>query len=121
MIPFLLLLAFVVPFAWFLAEFQNRRWLRILLGISSLFGIFFIGALLDAVRGLNANTYYSTANEELIKATRVALESGKVDEVIVELKRLDNAHEPTYERPHYQELVSAYAQKLAGKQSNVGD
>lgn len=115
MIPFLLLLAIVAPLFWFLVEFQNRRWLRLLLGIGATIGMFFIGSLLDFVRGLDDNTYYSTAHEELIKATRNALEAGKVKEVVAELERLDNELDPTYEwRQNYQQLITAYTKKLAG-------
>jgi hypothetical protein len=118
----ILILAVLAPFAWLASEFQSRVWLRIVFGIAALVGVYFIGSLLDAVRGFGSNTYFSSANQQLIQATIKGLDRGQADDVLRELRAFDQSYEPTYEnRAGYQEKVEAYSQKLEGLRSNAGD
>ena len=69
MAPLLLLIAVVLPFAWFASEFQSRRWLRLTLGVGALIGVFCISMLFEIMNRIDANSYFSLANCELIDAT----------------------------------------------------
>lgn len=122
--PLLLLLVFSIlaPFAWLASEFQSRIWLRVAFGVAALIGAFCIGSLLDTLRRFDSNTYFSTANQQLIQSTIKGLERGHAEEVLEELQSFDHSYEPTYEnRADYHEKVEAYSQKLEGLPSNVGD
>ncbi len=113
MAALLLILAVMAPMAWFVSEFQTRTWLRIALGIAALFGAFFGGAIWDVVNNFDSNSYFGSANEEFIGATLLALEQGRTDEVLGELRKFRQTYTPTYEnRARYKELVEAYSSKL---------
>jgi hypothetical protein len=118
----ILILAVLAPFAWLASEFQSRVWLRIVFGVTALVGAYCIGSLVDTLRRFDSNTYFSTANQQLIQTTIKSLDRGQADDVLRELRAFDQSYEPTYEnRAEYQEKVEAYTQKLEGLRSNVGD
>jgi hypothetical protein len=98
---------------WVASEFQGRRWLRLLLGISTLMLVG--GAFLAASIGerFNYNSWYGEASGKLIAATVAGIEEGRTDEVLAELKRLRGQFQPTYEnRASYDRLVEEYADRL---------
>jgi hypothetical protein len=118
MAPFFLLLVAAVAVAWVVSEFQDRRWLRLLLGLCTL--VLVVGGVGVAVtigERLNTNAWYGGASGELIDATVAALEKGRTEEVLAELKRLREQFQPTYEnRARYDRLVKEYVARLeAGK------
>jgi hypothetical protein len=104
--------------AWAASEFQGRRWLRLLLGISTLL-LVGGGSFLAASIGerFNYNAWYGEASGKLIDATVAGIEDGRGDEVVAELKRLRGQFQPTYEnRAVYDRLVEEYADRMtAGK------
>lgn len=122
MAPLLLLVAIVLPFAWIASEFQSRRWLRLTLGIGSLVGVFCISMLFEIMNRIDANSYFSVANCELMDATIEGLSHGQGDAIIDELKSFRKDYEPTYEnRGDYQRKVAAYSQELKDQRSNELD
>ena len=122
MAPLLLLIAIVLPFAWFASEFQSRRWLRLTLGISALIGVFCISMLFEIMNRIDANSYFSLANCELIDATIQGLSHEQSETILKQLKSFRKDYEPTYEnRGNYHQKVAAYAQELKDQRSNELD
>jgi hypothetical protein len=110
----ILLLMAALVVGWFASEFQDRRWLRLLLGGSALMlvgGGTFLATFL--VEHFNANASYDLASGDLIDATVLGVEEGRTDEVLAELKRLRGRFHPTYEnRAGYDRLVEEYVARL---------
>jgi hypothetical protein len=109
-----LLLAVAIPIAWFASEFQQRRWLRLLLGCTSLV-LIGGGAVVGVTIGerFNSNAWYGGASGDLIDATVEALQEGRTDQVVAELKRLRGRFQPTYEnRARYDHLVEEYVEQV---------
>ena len=122
MAPLLLLIAVILPFAWFASEFQSRRWLRLTLGVGALIGVFCISMLFEIMNRIDANSYFSLANCELIDATIQGLSHEQSETILKELKSFRKDYEPTYEnRGNYHQKVAAYAQELKDQRSNELD
>ncbi len=95
-----ILLAIVVvatPIAWFLSEFQNRRWLRLILGSTAVLLSFGVAFLAGSLQMFNANAWFGAASETLINTTITELEAGNQDRVLKSLKSLQQKFSPTYE------------------------
>ncbi|MDR3619357.1 MAG: hypothetical protein P4L85_08400 [Paludisphaera borealis] len=103
---FIALLALGVPVVWFASEFQERRWLRLLLGSISIILSIFVAVVVGSAERFNSNAWFSTASKSLMNATVEELEAGNNDRVIRALKRLQEKYHPTYEnRARYDVLV----------------
>jgi hypothetical protein len=64
---------------------------------------------------LNYNMWYSCAASQLVESVVTELEEKRVDEVVVELKRLDDEFNPTYEHlGRWDELVEETVARLTG-------
>ena len=108
-----LILLVVLPVAWLASEFQSRRWLRILLGISSLSLSFFVAWVVGMLSNLQYNADYGHSSAQLIDTVIANLDSDHTDQLLLELKSLRNAFHPTYEnRANYNELVADFVQRL---------
>src|SRR5258708_5784360 len=107
--PFgVLILVFVigVPIAWFVAEFQGRRWLRLTLGSFAILLSFGVAALVGWTERFNSNAWFSVASKSLVDATIAELEAGNREGVLRSLKTLQAKYSPTYEnRARYDVLI----------------
>jgi hypothetical protein len=109
MTPFGLLigvLVICVPIAWFVAEFQDRRWLRLILGSFAILLSFGVAALVGWAERFISNAWFSEASKNLVDATIAELEAGNREGVIRSLKSLQKTYSPTYEnRARYDVLI----------------
>lgn len=94
---FLLLLILLTPIAWFASEFQERRWLRLLLGSAAILLSFAVAFLAGSLQMLKANAWFGSASQKLVDSTITELEAGNTDRVLSSLKRLQQQYSPTYE------------------------
>jgi len=102
----ILLLVIVMPLAWFASEFQNRRWVRLVLGSVAILLSFGVASLVGTLERLNANSWFGEATKNLVDETIEQLEAGNQDQVLSALRRLQANYSPTYEnRARYDELV----------------
>ena len=114
--PLLVLLAIILPTAWFASEFQDKRWLRIVFGVAALSMSFLLAYGVGSLEHLNANSWYGGASKNLIDTNLDELEEGNTQQVIQELKRLQGQFHPTYEhRARYDELIEQYMSRLDHK------
>src|SRR4051812_42704454 len=110
---FVLILTIVMPIAWFASEFQDRRWLRLMLGTAAVLLSFGVAFLVGSLQRLNYNAWYGGATKGLIDTTISQLEAGHMDRVLLSLKDLQSKYEPTYEnRAHYDTLVTATVEDM---------
>ncbi len=111
-----LVLVFVIacPVAWLLTEFQERRWLRILVGIAAIACCFGVAALVGALQMFNANVWYSNATKELVDTTIAELEAGNQASVLASLKDLQQQFVPGYEsrRAEYNDLIGTAVKRM---------
>lgn len=113
MLPVILILVIALPVAWCCSEFQNRVWIRILLGVLSLTMSFGVAFAVGSFERFNSNAWYGSASGDLITATVMKLEEGETEEVIEELKALRSRFHPTYEsRANYHEHVRDYTEAI---------
>lgn len=107
--PLGLLLAMLligVPIAWFVSEFQGRRWLRLILGSFAILLSFGVAALVGWAERFNSNAWFGVASKDLIDTTISELEAGNREGVLRSLKTLQLDYSPTYEnRARYDVLV----------------
>ena len=114
----ILLLVIVTPIAWFASEFQDRRWLRMVLGSAAILlcvGVAFLSGTLEM---FNANAWFGAASKALVDTTIEQLEAGNQDQVLAVLKKLQAKYSPTYEnRARYDELTeeAVVDMRLKGK------
>ena len=107
------ILAIGLPIAWFVSEFQNRRWVSLLLGVAALSTSFLVAYSAGSLQHLTANAWYGGASKNLIDTTLEELEKGNTEKVIDELKVLQKDFQPTYEnRARYDKLIEAYMSRL---------
>jgi hypothetical protein len=103
-----LLIVVALPFAWFAAEFGERRSLRIGLGIAAIVSTMGVAYVLGELSRWNYDAWYGAASKSLVDTTVQEIEDGNVDRVVSVLRRLNLDYRPTYEnRTHYDELVEA--------------
>lgn len=110
----LFLLVVFLPCCWLLSEFQNRRWVRILLGVASLSLSFFIATVIGFLQQLNYNSSYGFASAKLLDSTISELEANRADRLLPALRTLRKEFQPTYEnRAQYDQLIDKFADQLA--------
>ena len=116
-----LLLVIAVPLAWLASEFQDRRWLRVILGSLGILQCVGVAFLVGSLDRFNSNAWFGGASKKLIDTTIAELERGNNDRVLQSLKKLQQKYSPTYEnRARYDHLVEetvAEMQSSAGKGS----
>ncbi len=116
---FILSLVLMLPLAWFASEFQPRRWVRLLVGSGAILACFGVAYIVGFTERFNYNAWYGGASQELIKTTISEIEKGHTDKLLVELKRLDQQFQPTYEnRAHYDQLVSEFVARTKADRPN---
>lgn len=105
----------ICPLLWLISEFQSRVWLRILLGVGGMVGVFVVTSLLTMSERFETNSYFSFTSKELIESTIAGLKNGESERVLNGLEALNESYAPTYEnKANYQELVRNYSKRLEG-------
>ena len=113
MLPIILFLTIAFPVAWFLSEFQDQKWLRIVLGCGAIAMSFLVAAGVGMLQQLNYNTWYGDASQQLIETTLAELKADNKTCVIDNLTWLNGSFHPSYEnRENYDELISAYVNRF---------
>lgn len=113
-----LILIIAVPLAWLASEFQQRVWLRVLLGSLAIAMSFAVAWLAGSLERLNSNAWYGFASKKLIESTLAELEQGDTSRLAAELKRLNEQFQPTYEnRARYDQLVDEFAARLGKREA----
>lgn len=102
-----------MPIAWFASEFQSRRWLRLVLGTTSILLCFGVAALVGALRMFEANAWFGMASKSLVDTTVSELEAGHQVRVLKSFKDLQEKYAPTYEhRARYDVLVEEAVKEM---------
>lgn len=113
MVAMMLLLVVALPVAWFLSEFQSRRWLRIVLGVTAILMSFGVAAMVGWMERFSANAWYGQASKQLVESVLLEVEQDNIQGLARELKWLADRFQPTYEnRAHYAELVEEFAKNV---------
>ena len=108
-----LVLAVALPILWLISEFGSSRPLRILLGVLALLMSFGVAFVVGSLKRLNYNAWYGTASKKLIDSTVIEIESGSIEQLLSELKRVQVQFHPTYEnRAQYDELITEFVMRL---------
>lgn len=106
------LVAFI-PVCWLVSEFQDRQWLRIVLGIAALSMSFLVAYGVGALTRLNYNANYGAASAELIETVIENLEGNNEAALLRELKQLRKRYRPTYENTaNYDGLIRDFAERM---------
>ena len=105
--PFgLLVLVVGVPIAWFVAQFEGRRSLRLSPGSFAILLSFGVAALVGWTERFNSNAWFGVASKSLVDATIAELRAGNREGVLRSLKTLQAKYFPTYEnRARYDVLI----------------
>lgn len=108
-----LVLIIAMPVAWFLSEFQSRKWLRLLLGCLAITVSYGVAYLVGSLQIFSDNAWFSTATARLLETTISEIEGGKSDKVVLELKHLRDQYHPTYEnKGRYDVLVDEAVNRM---------
>jgi uncharacterized membrane protein YcjF (UPF0283 family) len=108
-----LLSVVITPITWFVSEFQERRWLRLVLGTSAILLCFGVAFLVGSLERFNSNAWFGLASKELIDTTITELEAGHNDRVLQSLKGLQGQYAPTYEnRARYDHLIEQAVKQM---------
>jgi hypothetical protein len=114
----LILLAIVFWMAWLVSEYQQRRWLRITMGLCCIASFLMIAIAVGLLQQLNYNAWYGVASAELIDTTVKQIEAGHSAALLTNLRQLREEFRPTYEnRAHYDELVKRFVNRASHEQS----
>jgi hypothetical protein len=110
---FVLVLVVMTPIAWFASEYQDRRWLRLVLGSAAILLGFGVAFVVGSLERFNSNAWFGSATKELIDVTVHELEAGDKERVLRSLKHLQKQYVPTYEhRARYDHLVQETVAKM---------
>ncbi len=102
-------LAIGLPIAWFVSEYQQRRWLRIVLGILSLTMSVFLAFAFNVMQRFQYNSDYGFASAKLMDTTIAELEANRTEKLLPALRDLRSRFYPTYEnRAYYDQLVDEF-------------
>lgn len=102
-----------IPIAWFASEFQERRWLRLSLGLAAIALSFGVAYVVGSLERLNSNAWFGSASKSLVDTTVTQLEAGKVDRVLQAFKAFQETYAPTYEnRARFDKLVEEAVAKM---------
>jgi hypothetical protein len=110
---FILVFTVVIPIAWIISEFHDRRWLRLTLGVSSILLSIGVAVVIGSFERFNSNAWFGNASKRLINTTISEIEAGHEERVLRSLKRLQLKYEPTYEnRAQYDQLVDETVKEM---------
>lgn len=113
---FIVVFVVAIPIAWLGSEFQERRWIRILLGSVAISLSFGVASVVGSLERFNSNAWFGEATQNLIDTTVVELEAGNNDLVLRPLKNLQKKYEPTYEnRALYDHLVEQAVKEMKSR------
>lgn len=113
----ILCLVVALPLCWLASEFQERQWLRILLGVAAIGMSYFVAVGVGTLTQLNYNANYGAASAQLIETVIADIERGNEATLLPELKRLREQYQPTYENTaDYDELVQDFVNRLKAGQ-----
>jgi hypothetical protein len=113
MLPLILVLTITLPIVWLAAEFQERRWVRIVAGIAAISTSLLVATGIGSLEHLSANAWYGEASKNLIDTTIDELERGETERLLEELKLLQSQFQPTYEnRARYDQLIKEFMSRL---------
>ena len=100
------LLVIALPVAWFISEFQVRRWLRLVLGTLAIASTSGVAVFVGMAERFNDNAWFGNASKALVETTIAELEAGNRDGVLRALRSFQQEYAPTYEnRARYDVLV----------------
>jgi hypothetical protein len=117
MLVAILCLVILLPMCWLASEFQDRQWLRILLGVAALGMSFLVAYIVGALTELNYNANYGAASAKLIETVIVNLERGNEAALLPELEQLQKQYHPTYENTaNYDQLVQDFVDRMKAQQ-----
>lgn len=106
-------LVIALPIVWLFSEYQDRRWLRIVAGIAALSMSLLVAMGIGSLEHLNANAWYGGASKNLIDTTIEEIEHGRTEQLLKELKVLQEQFQPTYEnRARYDHLIEEFMSRL---------
>ena len=109
-------LTLVLPVAWLLSEFQDRRKIRIATGVAALAVSYLVAAAIGSLQFFNANAWYGGASKDLIDTTIEQIEHGDTERLLQELKSLQSQYHPTYEnRARYDKLIADFVNSFERK------
>lgn len=109
-----LVLALLLPIAWFISEFQEKRSVRVCLGMIAIAISYLIAWAVGSVEQFNCNAWYGVASKDLIDNTVTELQEGNVDDVVTQLKVLSDKLQPTYEnKADFDRLVAEYVYAIS--------
>lgn len=114
MLELILVITFALPIAWLASEAQSRRWISVVLGLTSIIVTSYVAYALGGITpGLQANQSFGNATKTLVTTITDELENGKVDFVTRELRGFAESYNPTYENyPRYDKSVLTLVQRL---------
>lgn len=106
----ILFLALGLPIGWLISEYQPRRWLRMLLGLSALSMSYFLSYVFSGLDQMGYNSRYGASSAELVEVMIVSLQKGDSEKLLPALQKLHKHYEPTYEEnwTDYNELVKQF-------------
>jgi hypothetical protein len=109
----LLLFPLLIIVTWISGEIWNKRWLRILSGVSFLLITVFVGIFVGALETLSYNAWYGGATQELLQESLRQMEEGKNENVKKAFKEIVEKYQPRYEnRARYDVLVKEAVEKM---------
>jgi hypothetical protein len=113
MLVLILVLTITFPVLWLVSEFQERKWLRIVLGCAAISMSFLVAAGVGMLERLNFNAWYGYASQQLIETTLQELKADNKSGVEKNLAWLHARYHPTYEnRANYDDLVAEYVSRF---------
>ena len=120
MLVLILVLVVFFPLLWFVSEFQDRTWLRIVLGCGAIAVSFLVATGVGMLQQLTYNSSYGHASQQLIDMTLNELQANNHSGVVRNLEWLNDRFEPSYEnRGNYDELVYAVCRAFRARRSST--
>jgi hypothetical protein len=91
------MLATGLPIVWFALEFQDHRWLRLVLGSFSILLGFGVAVVVGSVERFDSNAWLGNASKHLVDSTIAEWDAGNREGGLKPLKFLQQKYWPTYE------------------------
>ncbi len=112
----IIVIIFGLPIGWIASEFQNRRVLRVFLGLLTIAAIsvcVWIHSMISFT--FNYNAWYGGATGRLIDTSLQQIEDGHLERTLKIWRGLNRQYHPTYEnRARYDELTEEATARLRG-------